>query len=105
MAMKTRFKKRIKIAPGVYVNIGSKGISSVSVGGKGTTINFGQRGVTTTQSVPGTGVSFSHTSGSPPQSPATPDVAQPHERPPSAARGYVIIAVLVIVAIVIALQA
>jgi len=54
-----KFRKRIKIAPGVKLNITSKGISSVSVGGKGATLNVGKKGVKSTLSIPGTGLSYS----------------------------------------------
>ncbi len=37
--MGLRFRKRIKIAKGLYINIGSKGISSISAGIPGATIN------------------------------------------------------------------
>lgn len=56
--MGLRFRKSIKIAPGVRVNIGKKSVS-VSVGGKGfrKTINSSGR-VTTSIGVPGTGLSY-----------------------------------------------
>lgn len=95
--MKTRFRKRYKIAPGIYINVGSKGITSVSIGAKGTTVNFSKRGTTATQSVPGTGISVSQTA----RRPDAPRVEQVPERQPSAARGYAIIAALIIAAIVI----
>ncbi|WP_187807257.1 DUF4236 domain-containing protein [Aquipseudomonas alcaligenes] len=57
--MALKFRKRIKIAPGIKLNITSKGVSSVSLGGKGGTVNLGKSGVTTTASIPGTGISYS----------------------------------------------
>lgn len=53
-----RFRKSIKIAPGVRVNVGKKG-SSVSIGGKGATVNFSKKGTKTTIGIPSTGVSYS----------------------------------------------
>ena len=55
------FKKRrsIKLAKGVRVNMGKKGVSSVSVGGKGLTLNSSKRGLKGTASIRGTGVSKS----------------------------------------------
>lgn len=53
-----RFRKSIKIAPGVRLNIGKKGISSVSVGGRGARINIGKRGTTASTGLPGTGLSY-----------------------------------------------
>lgn len=55
-----RFRKSIKIAPGVRVNVGKKG-SSLSVGGKGATVNFSKKGTRTTIGIPGTGISYSKT--------------------------------------------
>ena len=53
------FRKSFKIAPGVRLNVGKKGISSVSVGGKGARINVGKKGTRTTVGLPGTGLSYS----------------------------------------------
>ena len=58
--MGIRFQKRIKIAPGVRLNL-SKGSPSVSVGGHGLTTNLSKRGVTTTASIRGSGVSYRRT--------------------------------------------
>jgi Protein of unknown function (DUF4236) len=61
-----RFHKRIRIAKGVYWNIGKRG-SSLSVGGHGAAVNFSKKGVRSTYSIPGTGISYrtgqSHGSG------------------------------------------
>jgi uncharacterized protein DUF4236 len=62
-----RFRKSIKILPGIRLNVGKKGINSVSVGGRGATTNIGKHGTHTTYSIPGTGISYrtgSHNSGS-----------------------------------------
>ena len=53
-----RFQKRIKIAPGVRVNI-SKGGISTSVGRRGASVTVGKRGVRANVGIPGTGVSYS----------------------------------------------
>ena len=56
-----RFQKRLKIAPGIRLNL-SKGPPSISVGGHGLTTNLSPRkGVTTTASIPGSGLSYRHT--------------------------------------------
>jgi uncharacterized protein DUF4236 len=66
-----RFRRRIKIAPGVHWNIGKKG-SSLSFGGRGVTYTVGPQGSRTTVGIPGTGVSYTHVqSHSPPTTPAT----------------------------------
>jgi hypothetical protein len=56
--MPFRFRKSLRLAPGLRVNL-SKGGASVSVGGKGFTLNLGKRGARTTVGIPGTGVSYS----------------------------------------------
>lgn len=53
------FRKSLKIAPGVRLNITKKGISSVSLGGKGARVNLGKKGTRTTVGMPGTGLSYS----------------------------------------------
>ena len=44
-----RFRKSIKIAPGVRINLTKKGLSSVSVGKRGATVNVGKKGTYTAQ--------------------------------------------------------
>lgn len=53
-----RFRKRIKIAPGVRLNISKSGVST-SLGVRGASANVGKRGVRATVGIPGSGVSFS----------------------------------------------
>ncbi|AGY77972.1 DUF4236 domain-containing protein [Clostridium autoethanogenum] len=53
-----RFRKSIKILPGVKLNIGKKGINSVSVGGHGFTKNISKNGTRTTVGIPGSGISY-----------------------------------------------
>lgn len=53
------FRKSLKIAPGIRVNITKKGVSSVSLGGKGARVNLGKKGTRTTVGLPGTGLSYS----------------------------------------------
>ncbi len=55
--MAFRFNKRIKIAPGINVNVGLRGVSA-SVGGKGGSVNVSKRGVSAGTSIPGTGLSY-----------------------------------------------
>lgn len=52
-----RFYKRIKILPGVNINLSKSG-TSVSLGRPGATLNVGRRGVRSTVGAPGTGVSY-----------------------------------------------
>lgn len=61
--MGLRFRKSIKIAPGVKVNL-NKNSTSVSIGTKGKHYTVNSKGKTTkTVGIPGTGLSYSTTSG------------------------------------------
>ncbi len=53
-----RYRRSFKLMPGVRVNVGSKGVTSFSFGGRGVSVNVGKRGTKTTCSVPGTGISY-----------------------------------------------
>lgn len=55
--MGLRFQKRIKIIPGVTLNLSKSGVS-LSVGPRGAKINIGSEGVRGTVGIPGTGVSY-----------------------------------------------
>ncbi len=57
-----RFRKSIKIAPGLRLNIGKRG-TSLSIGRRGATTNISKRGVRQTFGIPGTGISYSRTLG------------------------------------------
>lgn len=49
------FRKRIKILPGVHMNVSKSG-TSWSVGPRGAKVNFGKRGTYVTTGIPGTGI-------------------------------------------------
>lgn len=53
-----RFRKSIKILPGVKINLGKKG-ASVSIGGRGATVNLNKNGIRRTIGIPGSGISYS----------------------------------------------
>ena len=53
--MTWNFRKRIKIAPGVHLNL-SKGGLSTSIGPKGAKVTFGRNGTYFNNSIPGTGL-------------------------------------------------
>ena len=55
-----RYRKQIKILPGVKLNISKSGIST-SVGRRGASLNFSKRGTRATVGLPGTGLSYSTT--------------------------------------------
>ena len=49
------YRKRIKIAPGINVNLGKKG-TSVTVGPRGSSLNIGKKGTYQNLSIRGTGL-------------------------------------------------
>ena len=53
-----RFRKSIKLFPGVRVNLSKSGVSA-SVGVKGATVNISDKGTRATVNIPGTGISYS----------------------------------------------
>ncbi len=55
--MAFRFRKSVKIAPGVRLNLGKKG-GSLTVGKRGASVNLGSRGVHSNIGLPGTGLSY-----------------------------------------------
>ncbi len=55
--MALRFRRSVKIVPGVRVNFGKRGVS-VSAGVKGATVTAGKHGVYGNAGIPGTGLSF-----------------------------------------------
>lgn len=59
--MGLRVRKRIKIAKGLYINLGKNGVSSMST--KVGNVTFNSKG-RATASIPGTGISYSTTSSS-----------------------------------------
>ena len=52
-----RFRKRLRIFPGLWLNVSKSGVSA-SLGGRGATINVSQRGIQETVGLPGSGVSY-----------------------------------------------
>jgi hypothetical protein len=53
-----RFRKSIKVMPGVRLNVSKSGVST-SIGGKGATVNLSKRGTRSTVGIPGSGISYS----------------------------------------------
>lgn len=53
-----RFRKSVRLMPGVRLNLSNGGIST-SLGGRGGSINIGKRGVRATAGIPGSGLSYS----------------------------------------------
>ena len=50
-----RYRKRIKILPGIHINISKSGIST-NVGVKGASVTFGPKGTYVNAGLPGTGL-------------------------------------------------
>jgi hypothetical protein len=55
-----RFSKRIKVLPGVSVNLSKSGLST-SIGPRGAKVTIGHRKVRQTVGIPGTGLSYTET--------------------------------------------
>lgn len=58
-----RFYRRVKIAPGVTLNVSKTG-ASISVGRRGAHITFARSGTRQTVGIPGTGISYTSVSKS-----------------------------------------
>ncbi|CNJ46153.1 TPA: DUF4236 domain-containing protein [Yersinia enterocolitica] len=56
-----RFRRRIKIAPGININIGKNGVTSATIGKRGASVNIGKAGTKATAGIPGTGMSWTET--------------------------------------------
>jgi hypothetical protein len=52
-----RYRRRLRIIPGVTLNVGKRG-TSVSIGGGGAHVTYGRRGKRATIGLPGTGLSY-----------------------------------------------
>jgi hypothetical protein len=52
-----RFRKRIKLFPGLHLNISTRGYS-ISVGERGLTTNISRKVLRETVGLPGTGISY-----------------------------------------------
>ena len=61
-----RYRRSVKIFPGLKMNLSKTG-TSFSMGRPGATVNFGKRGVRSTVGIPGTGISYTthHSLGKP----------------------------------------
>ncbi len=61
--MPFRFRRSVKLFPGIRINFSKSG-TSTTIGGRGGTVNFSKRGVKRTVGIPGTGISYSSTTSS-----------------------------------------
>jgi uncharacterized protein DUF4236 len=55
--MGLRYRRRLKILPGLWFNLSKSGVST-SIGGHGATLNVGRNGTRTTLGLPGSGLSY-----------------------------------------------
>jgi hypothetical protein len=53
-----RFRRSIKLAPGIRLNVSKSGVSA-SIGRRGATVNISEKGTRATVGIPGTGISYS----------------------------------------------
>lgn len=58
--MPFRFRRSVRIGPGLRLNLGRRGVSA-SVGGRGGRISLGRSRARATVTVPGSGISYSTT--------------------------------------------
>jgi hypothetical protein len=52
-----RFRRSVKVLPGLRLNLSKSGVSA-SIGRRGATINIGEKGAKATVGIPGTGISY-----------------------------------------------
>jgi hypothetical protein len=55
--MAFRFRRSIRLFPGVRINLTKRGASSVSIGRRGAHVTFSEKGKRTSIGIPGTGAS------------------------------------------------
>ena len=54
--MGLRYRKRVKVAPGVYLNLSKSGVSTTLKAGKGVSVSMGENGTYLNTGIPGTGL-------------------------------------------------
>jgi hypothetical protein len=101
-----RFRRSIKILPGIRLNFGKRGVST-SIGVRGAHVTFGKTGTRTTVGLPGSGISYTHLD-EPPRDrlvASTPDPAPESITPPGKAwRGWLWIALTILAAAAVLAQ-
>lgn len=73
-----RFRKAIKLAPGVRLNFGLRGVS-LTAGPRGASVNIGRRGVYGNVGIPGTGLHYREKIGDVPKRQRTPALSDTGE--------------------------
>lgn len=74
--MALRFRKSVKLMPGLRINLSAKG-ASLTMGPRGSSFNLGKRGLRYTASLPGTGISYQTTLIDPSKGKKAPAAAAP----------------------------
>jgi len=96
-----RFRRSIKILPGVRLNLGKRSIST-SIGIRGVHITLGKTGTRTTVGLPGSGLAYTHLEKAHHDSPNAVLPADPGIPHGKAWRGWLWIALLAILIVVAA---
>lgn len=98
--MSFRFKKSIKILPGIKLNISKNGVNSVTIGKSGASLNLSKKGKQATVGLPGTGLSyskkFSSNINTSSKSPPLPSSAEPNSKKTISSTKIIMISLLVI---------
>ncbi|MFW6586583.1 DUF4236 domain-containing protein [Acinetobacter baumannii] len=103
--MSFRFKKSIKILPGIKLNISKNGLNSVTIGKPGSSVNISKKGKQATVGIPGTGLSYSQKFPSRvdthSKSPSIPSSAEPNSKQTTSPTKIIVIGLIVIFAFLI----
>lgn len=98
--MSFRFKKSIKILPGIRLNISKNGLNSVTIGKPGASVNISKKGKQATVGIPGTGLSYSQKlpsrTDTPSKSPSSPSSVAPNSKQTISPTKIIVIGLLVI---------
>jgi len=97
-----RFRRSVKLFPGLRLNFGKRGISA-SIGVRGAHVTYGPTGTRTTVGLPGSGLSYTHLQKSHHAVPSPTDAAPPADvgaRQGSAWRGFLWIGLIAVVFVV-----
>jgi hypothetical protein len=81
-----RFRRSIRILPGIRLNIGKRGVST-SIGVRGAHVTLGHGQVRETVGLPGTGLSYTHVEGVHQTAADAPGEAQPPPVPDALPKG------------------
>jgi hypothetical protein len=96
-----RFRRRLRIAKGLHLNLSKSG-PSISVGGRGASVTFCKHGTRTTVGLPGTGLSYTQTHNSRQSGHMSQPGSNDEARPLSPLR-WVLITCLILAAVVLAI--